>query len=120
MSATDTAQLGGFRAYINFDGKGAKFGDTALAVTGQRPEQNSVYAAVDKRNSRRLTLVAVNKTKEPMSFTISTKGFKGRRARGFSFGAPTFETSRSVPVKLGATINFTAAPESVVSVEILR
>jgi hypothetical protein len=55
-----------------------------------------------------------------MSFTISTKGFKGRRARGFSFGAPTFEMSRSMPVKLGATIIFTAAPESVVSVEVLR
>lgn len=120
MSATDTAQLGGFRAYINFDGKGAKFGDTALAVTGQRPEQNSVYAAVDKRNSRRLTLVAINKTKEPMSFAIATKGFKGRRARGFAFGAPTFEIARAVSVKVGATISFTAAPESVVSVEVLR
>jgi len=62
ISANDTAELDAFRAFRNFDGAGATFGDQGLAVTGTLASQNSAYAALDSKDPKRLTLVVINKS----------------------------------------------------------
>ncbi|MCG9895634.1 MAG: glycoside hydrolase family 44 protein [Fimbriimonadaceae bacterium] len=63
----DTAMIAGFRAFLNYDGRGSKFGSTGLGVRGGRAEAESLYASA---HGRRLTLVAVNKTASPRTFLV--------------------------------------------------
>jgi len=52
---------GAYQVFRNYDSKGAKFGDTSVSATATDPVQSSIYAATDKSNSQRLTVVVINK-----------------------------------------------------------
>ena len=60
-----------FAMYRDIDGKGGAFGPTSLAVTGGEPASVSLYASQD--GSKRMVLVAINKTSDPLPLKI---GFK--------------------------------------------
>lgn len=66
--------VAGFRAFLNFDGKGSRFGDMGLAVTGPDPEKESVYAALDAKNPKRMTLLIINKTAAIRAVSLAFKG----------------------------------------------
>ena len=117
LGSGSAAQLGGFRSFINFDGKGSKFGDLALAVTGETASQNSVYAAVDKSNSKRMTLVVINKTSGVTPFTINLTKFTANSAQGYSVVDGKFLTPISTPVTATAgQLQFSAPPYSVTTI----
>jgi hypothetical protein len=51
-----------FRMFRDFDGKNGAFGDTSLSASNDAPAETSLYASVDSTDSKRLVLVAINKT----------------------------------------------------------
>jgi hypothetical protein len=56
-----------FRAYRNFDGKGASFGDVSIAagLTRPDPEKAVVYASMQSDHPERVVIVLVNKSNQP-------------------------------------------------------
>lgn len=64
------AQVAGFGAFTNFDGKGAKFGSTGIGVSGETPAANSVYASIDPSAKGRIVIVAVNKLSTVQDFRV--------------------------------------------------
>jgi hypothetical protein len=52
---------GAFQVFGNYDGKGARFGNTSVSANASDPVQSSIYAAKDKDNAQRLTMVVINK-----------------------------------------------------------
>jgi hypothetical protein len=50
-----------FAIYGNYDGHGARFGDTAVQATTSDPVRSSIYASVDAGKDDRVVMVAINK-----------------------------------------------------------
>ncbi len=61
-----------FAMFRDADGNGAAFGATGLAVGGGDSARASLYASVDA--SKRMILVAINKTADPLPLRIAFKG----------------------------------------------
>jgi len=60
-----------FRAYRNFDGKGAAFGDTSIQATSSDVATATVYASVDSTNPDRLVAILINKSTSAKSAGIT-------------------------------------------------
>ncbi|HEY0866409.1 MAG TPA: glycoside hydrolase family 44 protein [Fimbriimonas sp.] len=121
ISKDDPAQVAGFRAFINYDGKGGRFGDRGLAVSGQRPADNAVYASVDSVNRNRLTIVAINKTDAVQPMRLVSNGFTPRSSRAFAQRHDAPFNPRSVPATLSkGVVTLDSPPLSVVTVELTR
>lgn len=119
LGPDDVAQVAGFRAFTDFDGKGARFGDLGLAVRGETPTDNSLFAARDKQDPKRLTLVVLNKTGFAKTATVALKSFAAKSARGFIHAAPNF--LRPEPARIGvkgSTVTVVLPPETVTSIEL--
>ncbi|MBX3229151.1 MAG: hypothetical protein KIT84_02360 [Labilithrix sp.] len=67
-----TAPFGGLQLMRNADGKGARFGDTNVAVEHPERAESSVFAA--EGDGKRVTVVVVNKTNAPRRFGIRLFG----------------------------------------------
>ena len=64
-----------FRTYMNYDGKGGKYGETWVRSHSTDQGQLSIYAA-DRTSDGALTLVIINKTSQNLTSNLSPKGFK--------------------------------------------
>ena len=84
INAKHPAQIAAFRAFLDFDGKGTKFGDTMIQVKGENPAENAVFAALDSRTAGRLTLVLVNKKSTPQEFKVGLGSTRYRLAKAFA------------------------------------
>jgi hypothetical protein len=51
-----------FDLFLNYDGKGSRFGDTSIHARTDDVAATSVYASVDSRDPSSITLVLINKT----------------------------------------------------------
>ncbi len=71
---TQTPGLMAFEIYRNYDGKNAKFGDTALASTSVNQAQLAVYGAL-RASDNALTIVVINKTYGDFTSTVSLANF---------------------------------------------
>jgi len=121
LSTKDTAILAGMKAFVNYDGQGAHFGDQGLAVMGGRPETSSVYAALDSKKPRRLTIVAINKTEGPMPMTFSIRGFEGASARAFTVNPGTLPQLKPTQAEVdGSKVHYRAPGLSVTVLEVGR
>lgn len=61
-----------FRLFLNYDGAGARFGDSGVAASASDPARASVYAALDP--SGRVTIIAINKGQraaEPVTIAVA-------------------------------------------------
>lgn len=61
LNGTETFANTAFRAYRNFDGNGAAFGDTSIHASSSDVATASVYGSVDAANPNRVVIVAINK-----------------------------------------------------------
>lgn len=110
-----------FEAFTNFDRRGGRFGDRELAVQGEDPASNSVYAALDSHNRRRMTIVVINKTAEPMQLLLSPRGFSARSVRAFAVVSGSYDDPAAAEARLDdGRIALTAPPLSIVTAEALR
>jgi hypothetical protein len=117
LSPKDKAILAGFRAFLNFDGKGAKFGSTGLGVKGGRAESESLYASTQGQT---LTLVAINKTSAPKVFVVKGGAWR-RNLRGFIAQHQSPLQPRPVAVSSsGGSLRFTVPARGVVTVSAQR
>jgi hypothetical protein len=121
ISKDDPSQIAGFRAFVDFDGKGSRFGDRGLAVFGQTPSEDSVYASLDSKKPGRMTIVAVNKTPRARTMRFRTKAFVPRSARGFTqrFDHP-FEPSRLAARVAGGSVTVDVPALGVATLELSR
>jgi len=116
---TEAAEVAGFQSFVNYDRKGAKFGDMELAVKGEKPAANSVYAALDSTNPKRMTLVVINKTFESTPFNIDISKFSVLSSKAYQVTAGNYTTPLSVPVtNLLDGVSFTAPPYSITTIEL--
>jgi hypothetical protein len=61
-----TFALGAFDLYRNFDGKGGTFGNRTIHAVTSDQDATSIYAATDTARDGAVTIVAINKTSEPL------------------------------------------------------
>lgn len=119
LNANNRAELAGFRAFIDYDGKGSRFGDLGLSVVGTKAPTNSVYAALDSKNSSRMTVVLINKTKSAQEFPLNLKGFAAKSGTGFVVAGTTFEKPASLNVAIRQGKPLVSLPaESVATLEL--
>jgi len=64
-----------FRIYMNYDGKGGKYGDTWVRSASTDQGLLSIYGA-DRTRDGTLTMVIINKTNKNLTSNLSLKGFK--------------------------------------------
>ena len=119
ISPGSPAQIAGFGAFLNFDGRGSKFGDLSVAVKGEIASENSVYASMSSNNKKRLTLVMVNKLTGDQKFVVSLPSTaKLVRAYVQDPLAPGFpKTIEAIPSGTNLSIKLPAT--SVVTAEVL-
>ncbi len=119
LGAEAVSQVAGFQSYLNYDGKGSHFGDLGLAVSGEDAAANSVYAALDSKNNKRLTMVAINKTSQPSPMQFAFKGYKATSAKGYAISAANFTTQYPVTVNVAnGTVSYNMPPLSVTTIEV--
>ena len=121
MGKDDAYQIAAFKAFRDFDGKGARFGDVSLGVKGTDAASESVFAARDARGPARTTIVVINKTAQARTYRIPIPAAsKATQIRGRAFvrAAGHLETPTTTGVRSeGGAVSFTAPPMSVVTVE---
>jgi hypothetical protein len=66
--------LAAISVFRNFDGAGARFGDTSVSAQTTSIYSSSVYASTDSTNPSRLVIVAINKRAAPTTATIRIVG----------------------------------------------
>jgi Glycoside hydrolase family 44 len=103
-----------FRMYRNYDGKGAKFGDTAVRASSKYPDIASVFAAT--RADGALTVIVINKHQQNRYTGVLTLANVGQRyARASTFAIDRSGTGvtagPSVEVQ-GGSLRYTLAPLS--------
>ncbi|MEI7985896.1 MAG: glycoside hydrolase family 44 protein [Armatimonadota bacterium] len=119
LNAEAKAQLAGFKAFINYDRLGSRFGDQGLFVTGEKASENSCYAAVDSTNPNRITVVFINKTEGTTPFKLNLSGYQVKSSKSFTIVDQQFE----VPITGGISssrdnLKFSAPPESITTLEL--
>ena len=119
VNAGEHAALAAFKAFTDFDRRGARFGDLGLAVTGEDPAADSVYASLDSKNKGRMTLVIINKGKAPKPFHLSLRGFSAKSAAAYVIRDGVYESPESAsPTLAGGSLTYAAPGRSVTSVEL--
>ncbi len=88
--------------YRNYDGAGARFGDTSVLTTTDDSATSSAYAAVDASSDDRVTIVLINKADE------RTAGIAVTHTRRFSRAQVYRITEGSADIDAGADVSITA------------
>lgn len=57
--------------FRNYDGAGSKFGDTSVDASTTNNANSAVYASVDASNPNRMTVVAINRSNQPLNAAIA-------------------------------------------------
>lgn len=76
-SGTYSYALAGFRAFRDFDGAGANFGDTSLQATSSNVTNVIVYASSDSTTPGRYAFVAINRSTASQVTAITGQALSG-------------------------------------------
>lgn len=112
----------GLRAFTNFDGAGAKFGDTSISGVSSDDATASVYASIDAANPSRVIIVAINKAtaSKKAGITVAhSKVFTKAKAYVLQGTAPTIAAAGDVTAVATNAFNY-AMPAMSVSVLVLQ
>jgi glycosyl hydrolase family 44 len=93
-----------FRMFLNYDGAGAKFGETSVTTTSADREKVSVYAA-ERAGDHALTILAINKTGGDIDAPLTIAGGPAATKADvwrYSGRAPRVVGAGSLPVNGGA------------------
>ena len=113
------AQIAGFEAFLNFDGRGGKFGDIAVAVKGETAAENSVYASLSSKSRKRMTLVLVNKLTTDQKFILSLPS-TAKLARGYVMDPLAPASPKTIEGESsGTNLTYKLPATSVATVEVM-
>src|ERR1700734_2236570 len=76
-NGTYSYALAGFRAFRDFDGAGANFGDTSLLATSSNVQNVVVYASSDSTTPGRVVFVAINRSTSAQVTAINGQPLSG-------------------------------------------
>ena len=100
-NGTYSYALAGFRAFRDFDGAGANFGDTSLLATSSNVQNVVVYASSDSSTPGRFVFVAINRSASSQVTAISGQALSGT-ARLYQITAASAQGQNPVePVSIG-------------------
>ena len=123
-NGTYSYALGGFRAFRDFDGAGANFGDTSLPATSSNVQNVMVYASSDSATPGRFVVVAINRSTSSQVTAISGLALSGT-AELYQMTATSAQGQNPVePVSIGtvtvsgATLTITLPALSVTTIEV--
>jgi fibronectin type 3 domain-containing protein len=123
-NGTYSYALGGFRAFRDFDGAGANFGDTSLQATSSNVQNVMVYASSDSARPGRFVFVAINRSTGSQVTAISGLALSGT-AELYQMMATSAQGQNPVePVSIGtmtvsgATLTITLPALSVTTIEV--
>jgi hypothetical protein len=104
--------FGAFDMYLDYDGAGSRFGDVGVSSTTSDPVRSSVYSSIDA--AKRLVIIAINKTPNPLPAVIGIAGRTPATARVFTLtaGSPRPRSQADAPAANGQ-ISYTMPPLSV-------
>jgi fibronectin type 3 domain-containing protein len=116
--------LAGFRAFRDFDGAGANFGDTSLEATSSNVQNVAVYASSDSGTPGRFVFVAINRSKSSQVTAINGLTLSGT-AHVYQMTAASAQGQNPVqPVSIGtmapngSSLTVTLPALSVTAIEI--
>lgn len=93
-----------FRMYLNYDGKGAHFGETSVRALSKDQSRLAVYAAI-RTKDHALTVMIINKTGGALPSTMSVAGFSAAaKAAVYRYSgahAKSIVRGSALPVKSG-------------------
>jgi fibronectin type 3 domain-containing protein len=123
-NGTYSYALAGFRAFRDFDGAGANFGDTSLQSASSNAGTVMVYASSDSSIPGRIVFVAINRSTSPQVTSINGPSFSGT-ARLYQVTAASAQGQSPVqPVSIGtmaasgSTLTLTLPALSVTTIEV--
>jgi fibronectin type 3 domain-containing protein len=100
-NGTYSYALAGFRAFRDFDGAGANFGDTSLLATSSNVQNVVVYASSDSSMAGRFVFVAINRSTSSQVTAVSGLGLSGT-AKLYQITAASAQGQNPVePVSIG-------------------
>jgi hypothetical protein len=111
--------FGAFRMFLNYDGAGARFGDTGVAATNPDPANTSFYASLDEQG--RVVVVAINKTATPQVAAIRVQHPTALRTAHpylLSAGGPAPVAQAPLAIDAGNTLRYTLPPMSVTTLQL--
>jgi len=93
--------IAGFRAFRDFDGAGANFGDTSLLATSSNVQNVMVYASSDSNTPGRYVFVAINRSTSSQVTAINGQSLSGT-AKLYRITAASAQGQGTVePVSIG-------------------
>jgi fibronectin type 3 domain-containing protein len=116
--------LAGFRAFRDFDGAGANFGDTSLLATSSNVQNVVVYASKDSTTSGRFVFVAINRSTSSQATAVNGVALSGT-ANLYQMTAASAQGQNPVqPVPIGSmpvsgsSLSITLPALSVTTIEV--
>ncbi|MFZ3381735.1 MAG: glycoside hydrolase family 44 protein [Candidatus Acidiferrales bacterium] len=123
-NGTYSYALAGFRAFRDFDGAGANFGDTSLQSTSSNVQNVVVYASSDRATPGRYVFVAINRSATQQITAINGPSLSGT-ANLYQITAASAQNQTTVqPVSIGtmpvsgSTLTLTLPALSVTTIEV--
>jgi hypothetical protein len=118
LSTNEAFTFAALRAYRNYDGKGAAFGDTSVRATSSDVNQVTAYASLKAGGSDQLSVIAINKSSTPKVvglFVVHSAAYKTARIYELSGTAPELVRKPDLPTR-GSNMFRLALPGYSVSV----
>jgi fibronectin type 3 domain-containing protein len=123
-NGTYSYALAGFRAFRDFDGAGANFGDTSLLATSSNVQNVVVYGSSDSGTAGRYVFVAINRSTSPQVTAINGQSLSGT-AKLYQMTADSAQGQNPVePVSIGtmpvsgSSLTLTLPALSVTTIEV--
>jgi fibronectin type 3 domain-containing protein len=123
-NGTYSYALAGFRAFRDFDGAGANFGDTSLQTTSSNVQNVVVYASSDSATPGRFVFVAINRASSSQVTAINGQSLSGSAkiyqmtASSASGQNPIAPVSIGTMAVSGSSLTVTLPALSVTTIEI--
>jgi fibronectin type 3 domain-containing protein len=123
-NGTYSYALAGFRAFRDFDGAGANFGDTSLQSTSSNVANVVVYASSDTTTPGRIVFVAINRSTSSQVTAITGQSLSGTAQLYQITAASAQSQSQVAPVAIGtmpvtgSTLTLTLPALSVTTIEV--
>ena len=118
LSTNEAFTFAALRAYRNYDGKGAAFGDTSVRATSSDVDQVTAYASLKAGGSDQLCVIAINKSSTPKVvglFVVHPAAYKTARIYELSGTATELVQKPDLPTR-GSNMFRLALPGYSVSV----